>query len=131
MGMELLVDVSSEQPLLVGVDDVSSENESFRSASSQDSPLVIASPVPPPFTPTAAVENHDVFPVDGAVDASDDAEMCSEEDPLLRVPEEYRTQVGKLLEMGYAPDFSVDQLAELVAANGGDLRATIFAILEQ
>eukprot|EP01052_Picozoa_sp_SAG31_P032811 SAG31_NODE_3636_length_4035_cov_2.230691_5_plen_485_part_00 len=65
--------------------------------------VVMASPVPA----GVAVENFD----------------------LNHVPEVYRSQVERLIEMGYSQ--SVEQLTELVASNGGDLHATVMAMLGQ
>merc|ERR1711988_194138 len=103
-----------EQELLVSVSSELEETESAPTVDGTPVAAVVASPVST-APATAPVENED----------------CSESDAVCRVPEAYRVQVGKLLEMGYGEDFTIDRLIELVAANNGDLRATIFALLEQ
>merc|ERR1712023_271071 len=50
-------------------------------------------------------------------------------DPLDRVPDAYRVQVERLIEMGYTQ--TIDELTQLVAANEGNLHATVMNILGQ
>jgi len=123
---ETTVSAEQQTELLVSVDSIDSPQDP-RVANEQEAEVpeqvVMASPLPA----SVAVENFDQFPADDA--CANEADESAEIDPLIHVPEIYRSQVGRLIEMGYSQ--SVAQLTELVAANDGDLHATVVAMLGQ
>lgn len=118
-------------PVLATASVGDAEDGTPRASDESDALLVsVSSSTPEEDRSTAAVDSSAVAPVEViAAEPVPAAYLATAAaDSLAAVPEAYRMQVERLLEMGYGPD--VARLSTLVAAHDGDIRATIMALLD-